>query len=122
MGSATLDDAVLDALDQDDDVLADALLGALGVELLDQGGDVLGASPDLVLVELVGERLVLVRFRVYMSRAPSFTTRILSTPFRFSAMFYPTKINMMSTLIFLMVRSRKALSKSFSRRNLSDSP
>ena len=64
----------------------------------------------------------LVRFRVYMSRAPSFTTRILSTPFRFSAMFYPTKINMMSTLIFLMVRSRKALSKSFSRRNLSDSP
>lgn len=63
----------------------------------------------------------LARFLVSMFRVPSFTTRILSTPFRCSAMFYPTKINMMSTLIFLMVQSREALSKSFLRRNLSDS-
>ena len=34
------------------DGLADPLLGALGVELLDQGGDVLGPRADLVLVEL----------------------------------------------------------------------
>ena len=47
-----LDHAVLHGLDEDRDGLADALLGPLGVELLDEGGDVLGAGPHLVLVEL----------------------------------------------------------------------
>ena len=37
------------------DALADPLLGALGVELLDQRGDVLDPCPDLVLVELAVE-------------------------------------------------------------------
>ena len=52
VGGASLDLAVLHRLHEHDHLLADALLGPLGVELLDQGGDVLGAGADLVLVQL----------------------------------------------------------------------
>ena len=52
VGRAAGDLAVLDGLDEHLDLLAEPLLGALRVELLDQRGDVLGAGADLVLVEL----------------------------------------------------------------------
>ena len=47
---------VLDRLDEHHDLLADALLGPLGGELLGQPGDVLDPVADLVLVELAVER------------------------------------------------------------------